>query len=45
MKMKTNKDLTMAAAALMMAACSSEDVPQVDSVQVLMAILTLVSSI
>ena len=32
MKMKTNKYLTMAAAALMMAACSSEDVPQVDSV-------------
>ena len=31
MKMKTNKYLTMAAAALMMAACSSEDVPQVDS--------------
>lgn len=29
--MKTNKYLTMAAAALMMAACSSEDVPQVDS--------------
>lgn len=32
MKMKTNKYLTMAVTALMMAACSSEDVPQVDSV-------------
>ena len=31
MKMKTNKYLTMAAAALMMAACSSEEVPLVDS--------------
>jgi len=31
MKMKTNKYLTMAVTALMMAACSSEDVPQVDS--------------
>ena len=30
--MKTNKYLTMAVTALMMAACSSEDVPQVDSV-------------
>ena len=30
--MKTNKYLTMAITALMMAACSSEDVPQVDSV-------------
>lgn len=32
MKMRTNKYLTMAVTALMMAACSSEDVPQVDSV-------------
>ena len=31
MKMRTNKYLTMAVTALMMAACSSEDVPQVDS--------------
>jgi hypothetical protein len=32
MKIRTNKYLTMAVTALMMAACSSEDVPQVDSV-------------